>query len=329
MSGLRSRLIAVALSLGVMACSTADGTRGGGVADAGQRLQALTDLDRRVSDIAWRLATANVDLCPARAASAGWTLHAAAQYSADLRPLAETRHGLSGDLPGVMSVGTDSPAARAGLGDGDLIVAIAGRSLDPGTDGPPRFEGLAANIVLLDQALDDGPTTVSVRRGDAVRDVRIAPVVACDYRFQVDPGDDYDARADGRGVFISSRLAAFASDEGDLAFVLAHEMAHNVLQHQPPRDARGRALPRLTEGLPPGDRAVAERDADRVGLYLMARSGVDIAQPARFLRRFAEADWRIRYAQVGHPSAGDRAVALDAVRAEIEVKRAAGQALVP
>ncbi|HRJ62962.1 MAG TPA: PDZ domain-containing protein, partial [Brevundimonas sp.] len=107
------------------------------VADAGleiaapaeQRLIALTDLDQRVARVGYRLSAANAELCPAVRNSAGWLLHAASQYSPELRPHAEARFGLDGDLPGLLAVPEGSAAARAGLRRGDLLLGINGEAL--------------------------------------------------------------------------------------------------------------------------------------------------------------------------------------------------------
>ncbi|MBU4135541.1 MAG: peptidase M48, partial [Alphaproteobacteria bacterium] len=73
----------------------------------------------------------------------------------------------------------------------------------------------------------------------------------------------------------------------------------------------------------------AERQADRVGLYLAARAGYDTAIAPAFWRRFGAYNWRVRYPQWGHPSAEARARALEAVQAEISALQASGRPLLP
>ena len=291
--------MAVALGLATAACSTpapGGAAAGGGSAAPAARLESLVALDRRVAAVGYRLTTANVDLCASRRDVAGWTLHAARQYSDALRPVAEARFGLDGDRPGVLAVADGSPAARAGLAAGDLLVRVNGQDL---------------------------------ARGDTTRTVTLQPTQACSSFFQVDPSGEYNARADGKGVFISSTMAAYAADDDDLAMILGHELAHNVLQHRPPPAPLGEPDPVPETALARGDHWTQERDADRVGLYLMARAGFDTARAPGFLRRFGADNWRVRYAQVGHASAEARARALEAAHAEIIARRAAGQPLRP
>lgn len=298
-------------------------------ADAGQRLASLTALDERVARVAQRLSDANAELCPTVRLSAGWSLHAANQYSQDLRPLAEAQFGLEGDLPGILVAPPDSAAAVAGLRRGDLILGVDGVALDRGRPrGPPAFEGLAANLRALDIALSRGPVVLTIRRDGMVRQMALQPRRSCGYDVQLDPSNEFRGRADGRRVFISTALAGFTVSDDELALLLGHELAHHVLRHRSWDETGGGG--RIEN--PSGGRMVAdhpERQADRVGLYLAARAGFDTRQAPVFWRRFGASNWRVRFSQLTHDSAGTRAVALEAVHAEIEDLRRAGKPLVP
>ncbi|WP_420471083.1 M48 family metalloprotease [Brevundimonas sp. FT23042] len=296
-----------------------------------RRLTALTDLDQAVARVAWRLSENNADLCPVVRQSAGWALHSANQYTLELRPDAETRFGLRGDLPGVLAVPPGSPADQAGLRVGDLILSVSGTPLAEGSRAaPPRYEGLAANVAALDAALAGGAVTLAVRRGEDQLRIVVTPRRACGYEVQLNPSNDLNARADGRRLFISTALAQFAASDDELALILGHELAHNVLGHRRWSEAGGvgrTVVDRDCEGgLCGGDK---ERQADRTGLYLMARAGYrpDVAAP--FWRRFGASNWQVRYPQLAHASAGTRARRLEEVTAEIETLRSEGQPLLP
>lgn len=299
-------------------------------APAEQRLIALTDLDQRVARVGYRLSVASADLCPAVSNSAGWLLHAASQYSPELRSYAVARFGLDGDLPGVLAVPEGSPAALSGLRRGDLILAVDGVALVRGSDRRAAvFEGLESNLNRLDEALARGPVAITYRRDGNDHTVPLAPRRACGYDVQLDPSDELNARANGERLFITTAMAGFAATDDELAIVLGHELAHHVLGHRAWHDAetRGRqtqTVPALSDA--PGG---PERQADRVGLLLAARAGFDTAIGPAFWRRFGAHDWRVRYPQWGHPSAEARARALETVQAEIMARREAGQPLVP
>lgn len=299
-------------------------------ASAEQRLIALTDLDQRVARVGYRLSAANSELCPVVRNSAGWALHAASQYSLELRPLAEARFGLDGDLPGLLAVPEGSPAALAGLRRGDLILGVNGAPLARGPDRQAAaFEGLKANIQQLDLALARGPVDLNVRRDGVDRAVSVTPRRACGYDVQLDPSDDLNARADGKRLFITTAMAGFAATDDELALILGHELAHHVLGHQDWHEAGTHG--RQTQAVPAlgGASGGNERQADRAGLYLSARAGFDTGIAPAFWRRFGAFNWRVRYPQWGHPSAEARARALEAVQAEISARRASGLPLVP
>ncbi|MBU4040510.1 MAG: hypothetical protein KKG27_12195 [Alphaproteobacteria bacterium] len=306
------------------------------VADAGfdapaeQRLIALTDLDQRVARVGWRLSAANAALCPAVRNSAGWLLHAASQYSPELRPHAVARFGLDGDLPGLLAVPEGSAAARAGLRRGDLLLGVNGEAL---ARGPGRraaaYEGVEANIRRLDLALAAGPVRIAFRRDGNDLSATVNPERACGYEVQLDPSDELNARANGERLFITTAMAGFAASDDDLALVLGHELAHHVLGHRDWHEAEARGRQTQTVPALAGSPGGAERQADRVGLYLAARAGYDTAIAPAFWRRFGAYNWRVRYPQWGHPSAEARARALEAVQAEISALQASGRPLLP
>jgi len=335
MAPARPLLVAiVAIAFGATACSQTRASSSPASAaevDGALRLAALTELDQRVAQVAWRLSEANAELCPAVRLSAGWALHSARQYSLDLRPHAEARFGLRGDLPGVLAAPAGSPAADVGLQTGDLLLSVDGAPLEEGpAGGAPSWDGLGRNLRVVDAALADGTAVFDVQRGDDTREVAVRPVRACGYDVQLNPSDELNARADGRRLFISTALAGFAANDDELALILGHELAHHVLRHRHWSEVGG-AGRRANEPAwrAEGGEGGAERQADRVGLYLLARAGYDPGVAAPFWRRFGESNWRVRFPQIGHASAAARARALEEVRREIEAKRTAGEPLLP
>lgn len=329
----RRLVVALAIAAATVACSPtpAPSTLEPLEADEALRLAALTDLDQRVARVAWSLSEANAALCPTVRLSAGWALHSARQYSPALRPHAEARFGLRGDLPGVIAAPSGSPADTAGFRTGDVLLAVAGAPLSAGeATGPAEWEGLEANIRAIDAALAQGAATFTVQRGHDRLDLAVQPRRACGYEVQLDPSDELNARADGRRLFISTALAGFAQSDDELAVILGHELAHHVLRHRPWND-RGGVARRANDGAwrAEGGSGGAEQQADRVGLYLAARAGYDPSVAAPFWRRFGASNWRVRFPQIGHASAGARAAALETVQHEIEAKRRAGGELLP
>lgn len=296
------------------------------------RFAALQAMDARVATVFHRLVTANADLCAEPGRSAGWSLHAANQYGQEMRPVVIATGDLQGDLPVVLAVVPGGPAERAGLTAGDVILSVNGSALSVGNpNAVESWDGVARNLSLIDAALaDDGSLMLEISRGGAVRTLALTGDPACPYSVQLDVSDELNARANGTGVFISTALAGFAAGDDELALILAHELAHNILKHRERFDREAPAR-RVFGNLAvaPSSLAAAERDADRWGLYLMARAGFDEGVAAPFWRRFGEANWRVRWAQWGHPSAEVRARQLEGVAAEIAASRARGERIDP
>lgn len=334
----RARLAALALALGLTSGVAACGhpaPDAGAVDDGPQvRLDNLNRQDVRVAGVAWRLALANAELCPVNHLRAGWTLQSASQYGAELRPLAESRYGLDGDLPGILAVPSGAPAAVAGLQPGDLILSVHGQLLQPGDGTTDSYDGLQANIDVLDQALARGPVQLQVRRDGSERAVALRPVQACAYATQVLVTDTLSGSADGRHIFIPAGMANLAATDDQLAFVLAHELAHAVLEHRTQREVTGvRGATNWAISMRRGLSLTAEADADRMGVFLAARAGFDPYAALEFLTLLEEADPGVRFIQVNlggiYEPASVRRRTLAPVLADIAERRETGRALIP
>ncbi len=338
---LRAMVAAGLIAAGLAACShpAPPRTDAGRVAeaDAEARLTALVAKDQRVAAVSWRLAVGNADLCPATRLKAGWTLHAASQYGSELRRIAERTYGLQGDLPGILSAPVASPAERAGLRQGDVIVAVNGRPLSTGTAATARgqtYDGLQANIDRLDRAARSDSMVLTVRRDGMERSVTVPPQRACAYDTQVEVRDDLRALSDGRTIFVSARLVDIAQDDDQLAFLLAHELAHAVLEHATVPDVQGgRGEANAQLSLRRGLSSSSESDADILGLYLLARAGFDPGRAVHFLSTYEAAAPGARYPQINlrgvYRSIPERRRALEPVVAEIARRQAAREPLIP
>ena len=171
---------------------------------------------------------------------------------------------------------------------------------------------------------------MEVQRGGRTLTLTLPVVQGCAYDTQQIPSDAFNASADGQHVFIDSALAAYAANDSDLALILGHELAHDVLHHREELDRTG--LARKLIGNLGSSRAAlvrVEQEADYVGLYLTARAGFDISGGGSFWRRFARDHGDPWYDHWGHPSAAARTRALDLTRDEIAAKIKGGIALVP
>lgn len=267
--------------------------------------------DRQTGEVFYRLTTANIAQCPDQRMVAGWGLHAESQYHSDLRPALRAGATVDGDVPSVAYVVPEGAAANAGVVYGDLIRAVNGRSLlAGGVGGEPQFEGSDHQSRVVEEAIQSGPARLTLQREGQVLDLWIMGRRACAYDLQVDPSPRLDSRANGERVFITTGLLAFAANDNELAFILGHELAHNILKHH----LRTRAL----QAFPWRGRA-AEDQADRLGLLLAYCAGFDIDAAPEFWRRFSAAQSAVGRINWAHPSPLSRARDM-----EVEARRIRG-----
>jgi Zn-dependent protease with chaperone function len=297
-------------------------------------LQALVAKDLRVATISYRLQTAAVDHCPNKTRLAGLVVQDASQYRADLRTGMAALYGMT-DLPTVTAVVPDGAGAAAGVTPGDSIVTVDGASLAAelpdvrgrGADGA-RF---TAMIDRLDAAFAAGPVTLVLRHGDAVRTVTVVGAPACRSATQLDLSPARNASADGHTVSITQGIADFARSDDELAFVIGHELSHNILGHRDFLDSTHTARG-LFAGLGGNGARLrdTERQADYLGVYLLAWAGYDPHAAASFWRRMDHADPLGSLLSDGtHPGNGVRVRALERAAAEIDAARAAGRPVSP
>jgi hypothetical protein len=297
-------------------------------------LAGLRATDQRVADVAWRIVTANTELCSDVKPQSGLVLESALEYSPRLRPVVGQAFHID-DRAAIEAVAAGSPAAAAGLRRDDILAAVNSEPLTtgapPAPPGPDERPATRAPVdraeAALDAALAQGPAKLRVQRGPDTLEVVLTPRAGCAYDAQVLPGSDLNASADGRHVFISAALADYARSDDMLALVLGHEFAHDVLHHHQREDEKGFARDVLGQlGSSPASHMVAEKEADYVGLYLTARAGYDIADAPEFHRHFPAV---VGDLGLSHPANAERAAALAATRDEIMAKRRRGEPLVP
>lgn len=280
--------------------------------------EALRAADLRLATIGYRLTSANVALCDRRQLQLGMPIHALNQYGTDARPNAMAVFGFE-TLIAVEAVVPGGPAARAGIAAGDSIVALGDRKLPAigaaqGTETPADRDAAEAIVAALPTGR---PVPVMLLRGGKPLTVAVPAEPGCRSRFEILLGSGLGASADGAVVQIGERFFEGYSD-AEIAVVVAHELAHNILRHRDRLDA-AKVSRGLTAELGRNGRLIrqTEDEADRLGVYLLANAGYDPRSAPQF--------WRTKGGNVDgglfrsrtHASSKSRATALDALVAEI------------
>lgn len=260
-----------------------------------------------------------------------WQLAASTVYGADERPRA-------------LVVMRDSPAAEAGMQVGDEIVQVNGIDIVD--------EESLRNAIAASAAIGNRQSRVIVHRDGASRQFHMQPIPVCNYGVLLiseavsgmDP-QSINAFADGESIYFTSGMMRFVESDEELALVVAHEIAHNVMKHIEAKQANA-SLGTVLDLLIAGGTGILtgafgqlgasafsqdfEAEADYVGLYLMAAAGYEINSAEHFWRRMAaENPDSIESYSSSHPSPPERFLNISRTVREIEEKRRRGESLEP
>ena len=264
-------------------------------------LSALRDKEQLVLTVGNRLAIASANFCTRQSPALGFTLHDLSQYAPAYFRAARPMF-VRPDLPAVLAVAVGGQAAIAGLQPGDAVAAVDGEPVPPaGTDGLARVEAV---ITASERSAVDGRLSLTVVREGRAFVLDLAPPEGCAVRFQVQPGKELNARADGWLVEVSTSLVGFVRGSDELAAVLAHELAHNILRHR-----------ERVKGSSAASSRASELEADRLSVRLMHQAGFRAAAAGEFWRRMRERGGPGPSGSGRHPSDGER---IKAVESELE-----------
>ncbi len=294
---------------------------------------------QRMHDLTLPLLRGGVDLCSVHRDEFGFRFAAPNRWESTDEERAERAWSAHAEVeahPAIGLVIAGSAAARAGLQQGDALVSVGGVAVSVGEPGGET----TARIV--EDWPRGRPLPLRIERDGALLDLEIVAERVCDYALGLVASDEINAFADGNEVMVTEGLMRFASSDLELQAVIAHEIAHNSEGHRVARE-QNRVLSRLRGAV--RDAAAAEtgvapeaefsrlqeREADYLGMYYLARAGIDTRNAAQVWRRIAtEGGGRLRDSeQALHPSTPERFLLLEATHREILARRAAGTPLLP
>ena len=165
--------------------------------------------------------------------------------------------------------------------------------------------------------------------------------------INISESDAVNAFADGNQIVVTRGMLRFAQDDTELALIIGHELAHNVMGHINSKminaipgfllDLAAGVLGGInTQGLFSKLTANAysqefEAEADYVGMYMMALAGLKFEGAPNFWRRMASIHpGSIQNNHMAsHPATPERFLALEQTVAEIKGKLMRGELLTP
>lgn len=314
----------------------------------------LQERANRLARVYAVLRTANADLCGEKLVPVvGLRLLDPTMASdAEERVLLRKLYGVQADTI-VVDVAPGSPAAQAGLKAGDAVLNF-GRATK-GIANEYSLRRVSAKEVY--QAFVDArgePIVLLVRRENSMERVTVQSLVGCPFPINVGYTAEFNAFSDGQMIGIGTGVFNVAGDDSELAFVVAHELAHNVLKHIEKSqgnaaiggliglaiDIAAAAAGVNTQGLgwrtgaQAGAKAYSqefEREADYLALFMVSRAGYDTAKAPTLFRRLS-AEYPVMITQnylASHPSNPERIAAMQEAIREIREKVARGEMALP
>lgn len=266
-------------------------------------IRSLAAQEMHLATIAYRIGTANAAICPHREMMTGMVLHDLTQYDRDVRPAVSRAFSLATGI-GVLGVVPGSAAAQAGLQVDDEILRVGGRSIEDssaevaGSRSSWRMERFQG---VIEAALEAGPAELLIRRRGELRTLSLTGQPGCGGRLSLTNSSAQNAWSDGTHVVVTTGISRMAGSDDEIAFVIAHEMAHNILDHSR-RAEKPMGIFGFGRGLSQARRS--ETDADRFAVRLMSDGGYRPSGGIAFLRKASRRMWWS--ISLDHPGFGSR-----------------------
>ena len=305
-----------------------------------QTLNNMVALQDRLYRAASPLLMNNAELCRRNARNLlGFVAKTRHSYSSDYVQVAQSLLGLDDRLR-VTGVLPGSGAARAGLQAGDLLLTIEGKPL-PSGENAEREAGAMLSPLMTGR----GSVKLGIQRNGVEKTLTVTLTYACAFGIELGNADHPAAYSDGNRTLITRGLLNRLGTDEELAYLIAKEMAHNILGHaaqlRMTATTRGiidnliRPRPNLSgmngnAGLRPMP-AQLDATADKLAMYLLARAGYSLDGVVPFWRRLAEQlpmQPQSGYLAL-HPATEQRVAAMEKTIREIKSKEAAKKPMLP
>ena len=185
-------------------------------------------------------------------------------------------------LPKVISVAKDSPAYKAGLLSGDEIISINNNTK------------LREEIYL--SSSERKKLSIKIKRNQIIFNVIIDGIDICGFNVQPLASGSPNAFSDGQKIFVTIAALKLAKSNDEIAFLVGHELAHNIFHFKGKGTPESETLPISFQDKPKYRRAYdifmwpsldKEVEADIEGIRLAYNAGYDLKNAANYWRRLS------------------------------------------
>jgi len=253
-------------------------------------VSSMANASRKLHDIAWPIMISNLDSCQNSKINAfGLMIAHLEGIPSFLAPSFYAASPINSlinskaDLPMIVSVAKDSPADRAKIMEGDLVMSI--NNIIVSYKNYKR---------LLDDAAIKGSLKIRIKRLEEEIIYELDSELICGYPVQAMISPIPNAYADGSKIYITIATLDFVKDDQEIAFLIAHELAHNIYHFKGEALYESQGNPLAIEEKPSLQKITdllifqteeKETEADLYGVEFAIKAGIAQDKVANYFRR--------------------------------------------
>ena len=319
-------------------------------ADRQKRLSYAKFIDQMslVKSIGFKINSSNADICNKTDFNSGITFANENVMGLKITKFFPSKINL-GSQVSIIDIVKNSPADKAGLALGDIILEVEGYTLPEGKNALKKISKHFKDIE------EKEIKKIKIDRNGEILTFDINQTKICNYPIIFTQDKIVNAYADGKSIIMTQGMVDYARDDNEIAMVIAHELAHNdrghldaVKKNSLIMGSIGFVLDLMTiyysGGTAGGDAQNTEmwskigrdaysvefeKDADYGGVYYAYRAGYDISQVKNFWERIGSENPKQIAISSTHPATSERYLQIDKTVKEINKKKKDGLALVP
>jgi hypothetical protein len=301
-----------------------------------------------VKSIGFKINSLNADICNKTDFNSGLTFSNENVMGLKIAKFFPSKINL-GSQVSIISIVKNSPADKAGLALGDIILEVEGYTFPEGKNALKKISKHFKDIE------EKKIKKIKIDRNGEILTFDINQTKICNYPIIFTQDKIVNAYADGKSIIMTQGMVDYARDDNEIAMVIAHELAHNDRGHLDAMKKNtlimgsiGFVLDLMTiyysGGTAGGDAQNTEmwskigrnaysvefeKDADYGGVYYAYRAGYDISQVKSFWERIGSENPKQIAISSTHPATSERYLQIDKTVKEINKKKNDGLALVP
>ena len=301
-----------------------------------------------VKSIGYRINSLNADICNKTDFNSGITYANENVIGLKIAKFFPSNLNL-GPKVSIINIVKNSPADKAGLTVGDIILELEGFTFPEGKNALKKISKHFKDFE------EKEIKKIKIDRNGQILKFDINQIKICNYPIIFTQDKIVNAYADGKSIIMTQGMVDYAKDDNEIALVIAHELAHNDRGHLDSKKKNtlimgsiGFILDLMTiyysGGTAGGDAQNTEmwskigseaysvefeKDADYGGVYYAYRAGYDISNVKNFWERIGSENPKQIAISSTHPATAERYLQIEKTVEEINKKKSDGLALIP